>query len=63
MFLKKFKFIIYIFILLFILNFTLPIISFAIDEDSIYVWSNNSSSVPTSTPNEETQIVSQNSSR
>lgn len=31
-----------------VLNFVIPICSFAIDEDSIYVWSNNSSSVSTS---------------
>ena len=48
MFLKKSKILIYMVLTLFILNFILPVLSFAIDEDSIYVWSNNSSSVSTS---------------
>ena len=39
---------------LLILNFVIPICSFAIDEDSIYVWSNNPSSISTSnTPSVE----------
>ncbi len=48
MFFRKFKALIYIIILLFILSFLAPLISFAFDEDSIYVWSNNSSEITTS---------------
>ena len=64
MFLKKSKILIYILLLLFTLNLTLPICSFAIDEDSIYVWSNSSSSVSTSsTPVNETQSAPQENTR
>jgi len=64
MFLKKSKFLIYIFLSLFVLNFMLPVFSFAIDEDSVYVWSNNSSSVSTSiTSTEETENSTQDISR
>lgn len=55
MFSKKSKILIYILFFLLILNFMLPFHTFAIDEDSIYVWSNNSSSISTSnTVTEET---------
>lgn len=51
---KKINFFIYTVSFIFILNFIVPIYSFAFDKDSIYVWSNNSSSVPTvNTSNEE----------
>lgn len=54
--LKKSKIFIYTVSLIFILNFIAPICSFAFDKDSVYVWSNNSSSVPTvNTSNEEAQ--------
>ena len=54
MFLKKFKNLIYIILFIFIFNFLLPLYANAIDKDSIYVWSNDSSSVSTSTtPNVE----------
>ena len=56
MILKKSKFLIYILLFLFVLNLIIPTYSFAIDEDSIYVWSNNSSSVSTAnTSTEEIQ--------
>lgn len=65
MFLKKSKILIYMLLSLFILTFMLSISSFAIDQDSIYVWSNNSSSVSTSaTSTEETEkSTTQNNSR
>jgi len=64
MFSKKSKILIYMILSLFILNFILPIYSFAIDNDSIYVWSNTSSSVSTSTvPTEEPENVNQDNSR
>ena len=64
MLLKKSKILIYMLLSLFFLNLMLPFYSFAIDEDSIYVWSNNSSSVSTSTtPTEENQTVTQDNSR
>lgn len=54
MFYRKTKILIYILLFLFALNFTVPISSLGIDDDSIYVWSNNSSSLSTSTsPTEE----------
>lgn len=64
MFLKKSKVLIYILLLLFTLNLILPIYSLAIDEDSIYVWSNSSSSVSTSsTPVDEAQSIPEDNSR
>ena len=62
---KKINFLIYIILFVFAFSFILPVCSFAIDEDSIYVWSNNSSSLPTaSTPTEEEkQNTTQDNSR
>ncbi len=48
MLLRKVKTLIYIILLIFALNFILPVCAYAIAEDSIYVWSNSSSSVSTS---------------
>ena len=48
MFIKKNKTLVYITLFSLILSFIIPIYSFASDEDNIYVWSNNSSSVSTS---------------
>ena len=48
MFLEKAKLFIYIILFFIIFSLIIPIYSFAIDEDSIYVWSNNTSSVSTS---------------
>lgn len=51
---------------LLILNFIIPICSFAIDEDSIYVWSNNSPSISTSNApaiEEQENTTSENNSR
>ncbi len=45
---KKFKWIIYFAVSLLILNITIPLCVFAIDEDQIYVWSDNSSETSTS---------------
>ncbi len=45
---KKLKYLIYIILLVFTLSFLFPICAYAIYEDSIYVWSNNASSVSTS---------------
>ena len=55
MFFKKFKFSIYINSFLIILSFIIPICSLALDKDSVYVWSNNSISVPTNNNQIETQ--------
>lgn len=63
MFFKKTKFLIYILLCLFFLSFIIPTYSFGINEDSIYVWSNNSDSIPTVSTNEETSESSQNNSR
>lgn len=45
---KKLRWLVYIISFIFIFNLILPLYSHAISEDSIYVWSNNSSSVSTS---------------
>jgi len=64
MFFKKSKFSIYILLTLIIFNFIIPICSYAIAEDSIYVWSNNSSSISTSTiPNKQVETTPQDNSR
>ena len=65
MLLKKVKFLIYIILFVFTLTFILPVYSFAVDEDSIYVWSNNSASIPTATApaEEESQATTQDNSR
>ena len=65
MLLKKSKILIYILLFLLILNFVIPICSFAIDEDSIYVWSNHSSTISTSSTSTEKieNSTSQNNSR
>ena len=61
MFYKKAKILIYITLFLLILSLIFTSYSFALDEDSIYVWSNNSSSVPTSiSPNSEEQQLDSN---
>ncbi len=62
---KKVKFLIYTILFVFALSFILPVCSFAVDEDSIYVWSNNSSSLPTATTpaEEETQNTTPDNSR
>lgn len=48
LFSKKLKILIYITIFVFTLSFMLPICTYAIDKDSVYVWSNTASSVSTS---------------
>jgi len=58
MVLKKLKTLIYIILFVFALNFILPVYSFAIDKNSIYVWSNNSSSVSTSNTTTEKTMES-----
>ena len=67
MFFRKSKLLIYIFLLSIVLHFIIPFTSFALDKDSVYVWSNNSSLVPTSiSPNsneENTNTTSQDTSR
>ena len=65
MLLKKVKFLIYIILFVFALNFILTVCSFAIDEDSIYVWSNSSSSFSTATTpvQEKSQTTTQDTSR
>ena len=49
MFVRKIKIFIYILVFAFILNFVFPIYAYALDKNDIYVWSNNSSSIETST--------------
>ena len=63
MFLKKSKSLIYILICLFVLGFIIPNYSFGINEESIYVWSNNSDSISTSSTPQESSNSSQNDSR
>ena len=67
MFFRKSKSLIYILLLSIVLHFIIPFASFALNKESVYVWSNNSSSVPTSilpTNNEEsTDTTLQDSSR
>lgn len=46
---KKIKCIIYLAIFLLIFNIIIPVCVFAIDEDNVYVWSDNSSEVSSST--------------
>lgn len=53
MFLKKSKTLIYIILLAILLSFITPVHSLA--EDSVYVWSNNSSTVSTSIVPSETE--------
>lgn len=48
LFSKKLKFLIYIILFVFTLSFILPICTYAVDKDSVYVWSNAASSVSTS---------------
>lgn len=48
LFSKKLKILIYIILFVFTLSFMLPICTYAIDKDSVYVWSNTASSVSTS---------------
>ena len=67
MFVKKFRISIY-FIILFVIfiNLVYPLFSYAIDQDGIYVWSNNSSSISTSTNSSEKTTknsISQDNSR
>ncbi len=45
---RKIKIFLYISLLVFILNLIIPIYTCAVDKDSIYVWSDNSSSLSTS---------------
>ena len=55
MFFKKFKVSIYIISFLLVLSFIIPICSFAIDKDSVYVWSDTSTSIPTNANQSQTQ--------
>lgn len=48
MLLRNSKILIYITLFVFALSLILPITVYAFDKDSIYVWSNNASSVSTS---------------
>lgn len=62
LFSKKLKILIYITIFVFTLSFMLPICTYAIDKDSVYVWSNTASSVSTSnTPDTESSESSNES--
>lgn len=64
---KKIKFFIYIILFLLIFNLILPCYIYAIDEDSVYVWSDSSSFISTSnTASAETENennINQESSR
>ena len=48
MFLNKNNFLIYMTLAFILLSFIIPTFSFAISDESIYVWSNNSNSISTS---------------
>lgn len=48
MYFKKTKILIYIFIFLLISNLFIPLCSYAINDESIYVWSSNNKSIETS---------------
>ena len=54
MFFNKFKTFTYIILLFILTNFLLPVYSYSIDKESIYVWSNNSTTISTS------NVLSQN---
>ena len=61
MLLKKSK---YIFVLLQIFFIIFPTICFALDEESIYVWSNNSNTISTSiSPSKEKQEQNEQNER
>ncbi len=64
---KKIKVFTYIILFVIIFNLILPYYIYAIDEDSVYVWSDTSSSVSTantaSEENETESITNQASSR
>ena len=64
---KNLNYLIYIILFVITLSFILPLHAYAIDEDSVYVWSNNSSTLSTSnTPTEQDSTESnpsQNNSR
>ena len=60
---KKSKILIYILLFLLVVTIIFPIYSLAIDEDSIYVWSNNTSSIPTANAAKEAQSIIQDNSR
>ncbi len=48
MHIKKYKILVYIISFFMVLSLFIPVVSYGIDTDSIYVWSNSSSSVSTS---------------
>ena len=60
MFFKKSKLFIYILLLLIILSLLTPICCLSFSEDSIYVWSNTSSSVSTSISPSEKELSDDN---
>lgn len=60
---KKLKLLIYIILLVFTLSFLFPICAYAIYEDSIYVWSNNTSSVSTSNTPDTESLENNNESK
>ena len=68
MYFKKAKTLIYIFIFLLISNLFIPLCSYAINDENIYVWSNNNKSIKTSSiPSQEisdkSNLNSENTSR
>lgn len=65
MLIKKNKALVFVILFLFVFSLFIPVISYGIDTDSIYVWSNNSSSVPTSntTTDSSEEAVTEDTSR
>lgn len=62
MFYKRFKLFIYIFLLLLILPLLIPICSFAFNDNSVYVWSNSTSSISTSIAPSSEELLNTNNS-
>ena len=56
MFFNKLKILIYILMFTLVLNFILPVFSYALDKDSIYVWSNSTSSITTSNTTDQDDL-------
>ena len=59
---KKLKLFIYIFLLLIILPLLIPICSFAFNDNSVYVWSNSTSSISTSIAPSSEELLNTNNS-
>lgn len=64
MLIKKNKALVFVILFLFIFSLFIPVVSYGIDTDSIYVWSNNSSiSTSSTTTDNSEEEMAQDSSR